>query len=295
MPSSASQPAPSATLFPYTTLFRSSDGVPQTGRDHARGHDLLRDCERTRAGSLGLDQSLLRGCQPHAVGRRLGRRPNGSLLPGERDRDRKSTRLNSSHLGISYAVFCFAARAVRYTLSLHDALPIFRRSSADGPRSRSRPRSPTRLRTHSRRESRARPIPSSGMPTSRSWEAARSTPKRVSPSWRTRSRSEEHTSELQSLRHLVCRLLLRSPRRPLHSFPTRRSSDLPTEFRRRAEITLEATISYAIANALAQGVSGSTNPFFGDANLTQLGGGSVDAQTGLSFLENAIEIGRAHV
>src|SRR5262245_48076175 len=38
-------------------------------------------------------------------------------------------------------------------------------------------------------------------------------------------RSEEHTSELQSLRHLVCRLLIRSPTRP--SFPTRRSSDLP--------------------------------------------------------------------
>src|ERR1039458_9724094 len=44
------------------------------------------------------------------------------------------------------------------------------------------------------------------------------------------SRSEEHTSELQSLRHLVCRLLLEnicsSHHRDLHSFPTRRSSDL---------------------------------------------------------------------
>src|ERR1039458_2953169 len=41
-------------------------------------------------------------------------------------RDRKSTRLNSSHLGISYAVFCLknAASAEIYTLSLHDALPI---------------------------------------------------------------------------------------------------------------------------------------------------------------------------
>src|SRR5262249_16422064 len=44
------------------------------------------------------------------------------------------------------------------------------------------------------------------------------------------SRSEEHTSELQSLTNLVCRLLLQRPShpRPLHSFPTRRSSDLPT-------------------------------------------------------------------
>src|ERR1035441_7503212 len=40
--------------------------------------------------------------------------------------DRKSTRLNSSHLGISYAVFFFNDRATTeiYPLSLHDALPI---------------------------------------------------------------------------------------------------------------------------------------------------------------------------
>src|SRR5438874_2558431 len=42
------------------------------------------------------------------------------------------------------------------------------------------------------------------------------------------NRSEEHTSELQSRRDLVCRLLLELDRGPphLHSFPTRRSSDL---------------------------------------------------------------------
>src|SRR5437899_2442469 len=41
--------------------------------------------------------------------------------------DRKSTRLNSSHLGISYAVFCLNVPSTTdfYTLSLHDALPIF--------------------------------------------------------------------------------------------------------------------------------------------------------------------------
>src|SRR5439155_52520 len=40
-------------------------------------------------------------------------------------------------------------------------------------------------------------------------------------------RSEEHTSELQSRGHLVCRLLLESPPTLyIHSFPTRRSSDL---------------------------------------------------------------------
>src|SRR5437588_570517 len=48
------------------------------------------------------------------------------------------------------------------------------------------------------------------------------------PAGRWRSRSEEHTSELQSHSDLVCRLLLEKAghHRDLHSFPTRRSSDL---------------------------------------------------------------------
>src|ERR1039458_2751847 len=48
------------------------------------------------------------------------------LTEGLRCADRKSTRLNSSHLGISYAVFCLKDTATTeiYTLSLHDALPI---------------------------------------------------------------------------------------------------------------------------------------------------------------------------
>src|SRR5438034_1173070 len=48
------------------------------------------------------------------------------------------------------------------------------------------------------------------------------------PPWRYPARSEEHTSELQSHSDLVCRLLLEWSRdHPvLHSFPTRRSSDL---------------------------------------------------------------------
>src|SRR6266702_4732116 len=62
-----------------------------------------------------------------------------SGLPGERDR--KSTRLNSSHVAISYAVFCLKKKKKKinyicffffndtatteiYTLSLHDALPL---------------------------------------------------------------------------------------------------------------------------------------------------------------------------
>lgn len=62
----------------------------------------------------------------------------------------------------------------------------------------------------------------------------------------------------------------------------------PEVFAQRAELVLNATISFAIEQALAQGVVGSTNPFFGDTNLVQLGGGAVSAQAGINYLENAI-------
>src|SRR5699024_6521400 len=49
------------------------------------------------------------------------------------DEDRKSTRLNSSHVSISYAVFCLnkSAHYNLYTLSLHDALPILNPEGQD--------------------------------------------------------------------------------------------------------------------------------------------------------------------
>jgi hypothetical protein len=62
----------------------------------------------------------------------------------------------------------------------------------------------------------------------------------------------------------------------------------PEVFAARAELVLDATISFAVEQALAQGVVGSTNPFFGDTNLAQLGGGAVLPQAGLNYLENAI-------
>src|SRR2546422_1970237 len=76
---------PRSTLFPYTTLFRS-DLQP------------LGDAARLRRLGGGLDaQLLLRlgGHFHHVAGTHLVRR-----------KDRKSTRLNSSHGYISYAVFC---------------------------------------------------------------------------------------------------------------------------------------------------------------------------------------------
>src|SRR2546426_1548340 len=75
---------PRSTLFPYTTLFRSA------------------------AGSRHADLRRPRGPRTGGAAVRRGARGRGGplLLRGQRGRDRKSTRLNSSHLVISYAVFC---------------------------------------------------------------------------------------------------------------------------------------------------------------------------------------------
>src|SRR3712207_7000969 len=70
---------PRSTLFPYTTLFRSRGECEGEGLPWPRRQPSLADATRT---GLGL--------KPH------------SLVA----RDRKSTRLNSSHANISYAVFC---------------------------------------------------------------------------------------------------------------------------------------------------------------------------------------------
>src|SRR5256884_6713932 len=85
---------PRSTLFPYTTLFRSSVAeLTYLGRLRALRGDSLEDA-RSRA-LESADFAL-------ALGRHL--RGGGGNRPSEGDR--KSTRLNSSHGYISYAVFC---------------------------------------------------------------------------------------------------------------------------------------------------------------------------------------------
>src|SRR3712207_8791610 len=82
---------PRSTLFPYTTLFRSEPllgAVVQVAFQPAPL--LVAGAQQPQA--AGLDVTQRRGepgAQPHHL-----------------DRDRKSTRLNSSHANISYAVFC---------------------------------------------------------------------------------------------------------------------------------------------------------------------------------------------
>src|SRR5699024_12755514 len=87
------RPPPRPTLFPYTTLFRSV-GAAQPQMPHA----LLRGGDRRFGG---------READAVVVGPDLGGQGLGELLRTRTPRlDRKSTRLNSSHVSISYAVFC---------------------------------------------------------------------------------------------------------------------------------------------------------------------------------------------
>src|SRR3712207_7860409 len=92
---------PRSTLFPYTTLFRSSAGLLESVRV-PRTFGVLR--------RLGFLKHFLRPSRPSAVFlRSTGGCSRGdqtvAYWPG-RSQDRKSTRLNSSHANISYAVFC---------------------------------------------------------------------------------------------------------------------------------------------------------------------------------------------
>src|SRR5256885_11991602 len=90
---------PRSTLFPYTTLFRSRKcpGRPAGQLRHEAG-------DRTAVGSAAQETSELPGICAGEID-----------IDGGSDRtDRKSTRLNSSHLVISYAVFCLNKKTPQY-------------------------------------------------------------------------------------------------------------------------------------------------------------------------------------
>src|SRR3712207_7681453 len=89
---------PRSTLFPYTTLFRSAlaEGI------HARAVRPVGAARRQRRQREGHDRA---GHAALARHRALALAPAGERRQCLR-RDRKSTRLNSSHANISYAVFC---------------------------------------------------------------------------------------------------------------------------------------------------------------------------------------------
>src|SRR3712207_7624562 len=92
---------PRSTLFPYTTLFRSVYRVEfEVTQDAAAAQRVELELEEVR----DLARITLNGVDCGVVWTPPFRLDvAGAILPG---RDRKSTRLNSSHANISYAVFC---------------------------------------------------------------------------------------------------------------------------------------------------------------------------------------------
>src|SRR5262245_12534359 len=125
--------------------------------------------------------------------------------------DRKSTRLNSSHLGISYAVFCLLRLPPRPTLFPYTTL--FRSDRQPGRRDL-RHRGDFQDRQARRRAAHRRQHPGHALPVQADRlrrRCRRALIDQISRRPRQLDRSEEHTSELQSLRHLVCRLLLAPP------------------------------------------------------------------------------------
>src|SRR3712207_8483454 len=86
---------PRSTLFPYTTLFRSLE--PDAG-----AADLGGEIIRHQGAGPGVE----RGHAADRSGDRAIAAPPAALQEAGEEADRKSTRLNSSHANISYAVFC---------------------------------------------------------------------------------------------------------------------------------------------------------------------------------------------
>src|SRR3712207_8493373 len=96
---------PRSTLFPYTTLFRSGDGqhIAAPPCREAAADAVVRPVDAV-AGPPGEGHAGLQGSVQHR-------------------QDRKSTRLNSSHANISYAVFCLKKK--KHPLLLYSSLPPF--------------------------------------------------------------------------------------------------------------------------------------------------------------------------
>src|SRR3712207_8161906 len=95
---------PRSTLFPYTTLFRSADTLKSS----------LRPAGRVMA--VTIPSAMASTCVSVRVWR-----PDPKIGSGRRpvSADRKSTRLNSSHAKISYAVFCLKKKIQQHIYHIH--------------------------------------------------------------------------------------------------------------------------------------------------------------------------------
>src|SRR3712207_7817401 len=92
---------PRSTLFPYTTLFRSPEKY------------IAYDLAWYDGSILGLDTEMGRLLE-RLRGMGLDRDVAIAFLSDHGEEDRKSTRLNSSHANISYAVFCLKKKKKQY-------------------------------------------------------------------------------------------------------------------------------------------------------------------------------------
>src|SRR3712207_7691097 len=95
---------PRSTLFPYTTLFRSPVRRGQVDLEPGADRRVRRHHE-----DVGVGEVVVRAA--------VAEEAHGRHCPRRRQ-DRKSTRLNSSHANISYAVFCLKKKTTRLT-SIH--------------------------------------------------------------------------------------------------------------------------------------------------------------------------------
>src|SRR3712207_8114851 len=96
---------PRSTLFPYTTLFRSRALMYNSYEERALIHAVSNN------GNVpGVVVGVGSEVPPHTNAPRFRQKFN--------IRDRKSTRLNSSHANISYAVFCLKKKQIRYIHAL---------------------------------------------------------------------------------------------------------------------------------------------------------------------------------
>src|SRR3712207_8567714 len=96
---------PRSTLFPYTTLFRSQADVIQLV-------------------VVGEHVEAVRGARRVAPGHRVAHPQHARVLAVLEPEDRKSTRLNSSHANISYAVFCLKKKKIPPTSALEGFMSI---------------------------------------------------------------------------------------------------------------------------------------------------------------------------
>src|SRR3712207_7687379 len=96
---------PRSTLFPYTTLFRSSQVR----------EPLVSQAPETSPPDVGEEATGQR--LPQDEEKRGGDREGEQQGADDKEEDRKSTRLNSSHANISYAVFCLKKKAISSSIS----------------------------------------------------------------------------------------------------------------------------------------------------------------------------------